>query len=821
MRPLLFIATFMLFCSGIFGQSYISGKVVSAETGEAIAFATVKTSPDSETLTNIQGDFELMAGPKSRNFTISYIGYEPKKVSIDPSIVFYRISLNALRAPTAEITQAEIGTANHLITRAIENKNFNDPELALNAYTYKSYTKLLIDKQRNLQGNVLDPTHVATNLPASPFRSFLSEIASHHSYKNPEYKKEVVTGFSTAGFEEPVYEVLRLNIDPPSVYGDDYPYYGTSYSGPLGKNALNNYTYKILDTVNTAGRPGYVIYFKPRKEGRIPGWEGLFYLDTISLAVQKAKLQLTRAINMEIDYSFDYREKENIWFPSQQRVILKPGTGGDDIAIFGGSISLGTVQRKVSILNFVLNTGEIEDNLALTSTSTFYDVVVNEPVEFERYTAAVKVLGDAHEKEESFWQKQRKEPLTPEDELTAYKVQAEIQSKDILRKVEVLDAILTGFYPVGFWNFDLSNFIKYNNYEGLRLGAGGETNTNFSENFRIAGYLVYGLKDQAFKYGFGGGALLHGRTGTWLNLNYRQDIAEVASHTYIKAINEFSIFEPRVVNISYYYAFKTLESSLEHRLTPRLDAEFLFSRSDISQIREYAFLSKGERYRNYTITEAKFGFLWRPFSKFISTPNNHYIYDKSYPVVTGQITKSFDGTLGGNFDFTKLGLRAEYKHNRQNLSVTQITVEGNYGVGELPLTHAFHAFPNNPNRPEILDRFSVAGNLSFETMYFDEFFSDRQASVHLRHQLPPLNISNFINPEVVLISRHVIGDFNNKEAHQNIEFNTLEHVYSEAGLELNKILFGLGLSTAYRYGAYHLPTFKENFSFKFTFHLNI
>ncbi|HSP83050.1 MAG TPA: hypothetical protein VLN72_04910, partial [Gillisia sp.] len=242
---------------------------------------------------------------------------------------------------------------------------------------------------------------------------------------------------------------------------------------------------------------------------------------------------------------------------------------------------------------------------------------------------------------------------------------------------------------------------------------------------------------------------------------------------------------------------------------------------DISQLREYQFLNDGKIYRDYIITEAKLGFLWRPFSKFISTPQFHSIYENKYPVITGQITQGLAGVLNGDFNFTKLGLKAEYEINRQDRSVTQVTLVGNYAVGDLPLTHAFHAFPNNPEKPEILERFSVAGKISFETMYFNEFFSDRQAAVHIRHQLRPFRITDNINPEFALISRHVIGNFNNVEAHQNIEFNTLEHGFSEVGLELNQIFLGIGLSTAYRYGAYHLPTFKENFSFKFTFNLKI
>jgi len=175
----------------------------------------------------------------------------------------------------------------------------------------------------------------------------------------------------------------------------------------------------------------------------------------------------------------------------------------------------------------------------------------------------------------------------------------------------------------------------------------------------------------------------------------------------------------------------------------------------------------------------------------------------------------------GNFNFTKLGLKTEYEIIREDRSVTQITMEGNYGFGELPLTHAFHAFPNNPNKPEILNRFSVAGKISFETMYFDEFFSDRQASIHIRHQLRPFRITDNVNPEFAIISRHVMGDFKNIDAHRNIEFKTLEHGYNELGMELNQIFLGLGISTAYRYGAYHLPTFKENISLKFTLNLKI
>ena len=163
----------------------------------------------------------------------------------------------------------------------------------------------------------------------------------------------------------------------------------------------------------------------------------------------------------------------------------------------------------------------------------------------------------------------------------------------------------------------------------------------------------------------------------------------------------------------------------------------------------------------------------------------------------------------------------DYKILRLDQSISEIILEGNYINGNFPITHAFNAYPNNPNKEEIISRVSIAGKMAFETMYFTEFYSDRQISLHLRHQLRPINITDKIQPELVFVSSHALGDFKDQSVHKNIQFNTLNKGYSESGIEINQIFAGFGLSFAYRYGAYHLPTFKENFSFKATFILKI
>jgi len=150
-----------------------------------------------------------------------------------------------------------------------------------------------------------------------------------------------------------------------------------------------------------------------------------------------------------------------------------------------------------------------------------------------------------------------------------------------------------------------------------------------------------------------------------------------------------------------------------------------------------------------------------------------------------------------------------------------LTLSAGIANGDAPLTHLYHAYPNNIRKETILQRFSVAGINSFETMYFNEFFSDRYTTLVFKHYMEPFHVSKRFNPQMVLISRFAIGNMNNINRHQNIDFQMLKHGYTETGFEINKLLFGFGLSATYRYGAYHLSREEDNIALKFTFNITL
>ncbi|MDT0675150.1 DUF5686 family protein [Autumnicola musiva] len=809
-------------CS-INAQTSISGRIVNAENGEPLPYASINFGNNSQLLTNIDGSFQLEYDQKEIQLNISYVGFRSKTVEISNAVQYVMIKLQpAVEQLQSVVLSSEENPANAIIRRAIANKDQNDPQRALRHFSYKTYTKFLIDNLSKDMRLRADTSNLEMETIINAGRAFLSEKVSRNSYNSRKGLKETVLGLENAGFEEPVYEVLSLKSNPLSLYKNDYKLFETEYAGPLADNSFKNYYYTILDTT-TVERPAYVIYFEPRRQEAVAGLEGLLYLDTLSYAIQQAKAQLLGAIKLEVNHYYNYHPEHDLWFPKKQVTTIRPGSGGKDISVFGGLISVGTLQRKDNILNNIFGGAPGDNNAYLSSTSTNYDIDLKGFSPIKTGAAHIEVLPGVEEQPETFWRENRQEIFTQRDRNTAALVDSVINARNIERKLEVKKAVGNGYYPLSFWDLSLNNLLKYNRYEGIKIGAGGKTNSRFSNSFNLNGYIAYGFKDHTFKYSLGSEIFLNKSTGTSLELTYTSEIKEFGAFSYQKKVNDFSILQPRYSNITNFYDYENLHASLEHRFTSSLETEITVSRSDISMNDsfDYRYLHEGRVYSEYQLAEAGLSFLWQPFSKFLHTPEDYVVIEHGFPRFTAQFSHAFKDIAEGDFTFSRLGLRVDYQIRRLDQSRTEFILEGNYAFGELPLTHTFHASPNNTNEYEILNRFAVAGKTSFETMYFNEFYSDRQAMLNIRHQLRPFYFTRSIQPNLVIVSRFAIGDFENKDKHTDSDFKVMEHGFSEVGLELNNIFAGFGLTTAYRYGAYHLPDFEDNISLKFSFQLQL
>lgn len=403
------------------------------------------------------------------------------------------------------------------------------------------------------------------------------------------------------------------------------------------------------------------------------------------------------------------------------------------------------------------------------------------------------------------------------------KEQDSIKSQnDSIRRSQFLKKLGNGYITLGqAFEVDIKYLFKYNQHEAIRTGFGGVTNDEFSKRYHLDGYGAYGFGDQKFKYSLGGGFRLAPKSNTWIDLSYTDDIEETGSSTFLTDKRFFTFFQPRLLNIELFHRHVTKSISISHKLSPKLLSEVKLAVSNINPTYDYTLQVGNKSYQDFDLTFSTFSFQWSPFSIYEFKDDVLKELKNGYPKFTLQYTQNFRNVFASEFDFSKVEFRSVYVLEHKNKSKTGVNLWAGIARGVTPLTHMYHAYPNNINKGSVMKRFSVAGINSFETMFFNEFFSDKLSTLQIKHYFKPFEISPRYQPQLVLISRFALGNMSNIERHQGFEFDTLDKGYSEIGLELNKILFPFGLSFAYRYGAYHLPNFEDNLAFKFTFNLTL
>ena len=381
--------------------------------------------------------------------------------------------------------------------------------------------------------------------------------------------------------------------------------------------------------------------------------------------------------------------------------------------------------------------------------------------------------------------------------------------------------IINGYLPIGKFDLDLRKLFRYNNYEGFRLGIGGTTNEQFSKKFRIEGYSAYGTKDGDFKYNLGMAIRVGKFSNSWIGVSYTDDIREIASTVFTIDKKPFKIYDPRPINISTFYNYVSWKTFIETKIIPKTESFWELSRTAIEPKFNYIYNLNEKSYTSYIMTTAMVSLRWNPFSDYMQTPTGRIEVEKRFPKFTFQYTQSLPKVLQNDFEFSKLDFKTEYEKKYLNGQKTSLLFEAGYALGDVPLTHLYNTSPNNITKETILQRVTFAGKNSFETMFFNEFFSSEYAYFQFKHGFSRVTLFKKIKPSLVLVSRMAWGNLQKPEQHIGLDYKTLNKGYFESGIELNQIYNGMGLGGFYRYGPNQLSKFQDNIAVKISFVLNL
>ncbi len=821
-----------------YAQHHITGVLIDAKTKETLPFANIVTNNNEGTITNVDGEFIIDSDLKITELRISYIGYEAKKVTITDATSFIKIELT----PTIEsldevvITNAE-NPALRIIRNAIKNKQKNNVETALNSFKFKAYNKLLVTANPDsINGRIdtiyklvkgvkkiiqIDSSYFKYKQEMSSQHIYLSEKISEHKFTKGKKKKEVILASRMAGFKQPIYEVLAINIQDFSFYNEVYTIAGTKYVNPIAKNALKTYTYQILDTVQNSIGKSYMIHFKTKKEEKTVGLEGVLYIDTKTYAITSAIAELRGFLNVKATQNFEYFSLSNIWFPSQTHIVIKQGEGQADMTLFGGiTFSKGEQKEDSTIIR--PKRDRTDDPWYFSSKTKYFDIETNIPVEIKKAANTIQIVDEAYNRDETYWNKYRTDSITKRGKKTYIVIDSIIKKEGVEDKIKFARAIMKGQLATKYINLNLGKIFSLNNYEGLRLGFGGTTNTDFSKKYRIESYIAYGTKDNDFKYHIGGAVRLNKASNTWIGASYTNDIKEAASTDFIADKNTFFIFNPRNLNISHFYNYKTANMLLEHDIQPNLEAKLKLSAGKYTPKFNYQYISIDNLLRDYNLTTATLGLQYNPKSEYMNSPIGKTRIKNAYPQYTVQVTKSFDNILDSDFNFTQVNFKIYHQIKRFKAATTSFLLQGGVVFGDAPISHLYNATPNYTFKNPWLKRVTFAGHNGFETMRYNEFISDKYAMLQVKHKFNKrLKISKKLRPQISLITRGALGTIKNPLYHTGINFKNMEKGYFESGFEMNQLYKGFGLSSFYRFGAYQNIEWSNNLAVKLTYRLNL
>ncbi|CAM2840853.1 DUF5686 family protein [Flavobacterium frigoris] len=827
-----FCLLFFFFTFSVQAQFQLNGIVKESITNKPLAFATITSAAGFTTISDVDGKFSIFSKNSIPSFDVSYIGHFRITVAVLKEKNYYAVFLTPKRDDLKEVFISNTNPALAIIKKVIENKNKNNPQSRLKTFEFKSYNKLIVSANPDSLKGTIDSVFIENSISktfskidssAYKFKEivrkqhlFQTEKVSQYQFGNQKLK-ETILGTKMAGFKQPVYEILGFNLQSFSVYDSRYELFETNYNSPIARDALNDYNYKLLDTIAIDGRTSYMIYFKNKKKSKASGLEGVLYIDQTNFAISKAIMRIKGVLDISGIHEFQYIPQENIWFPIRKTFKIIKGKNDDDIKILGGTIQFdGDVEK-----DFQTRKKTPSDFTYLLSKTDNFDIQYNIPLKIKQSYISVEIKEDAINKPEPFWDSYRKDSLDIRSQKTYLALDSIAIKRRITSRIRFGRKVINGFLPLGFFDMDLRKIISYNNYEGFRLGFGGITNDQFLKNFRIEGYSAYGTKDGNFKYNVGLSARVGQFSDSWIGLSYTDDVREIANTLYTIEKSPFKLYDPRPINISTFYNYVSWKASFKTQIIPKTESLWTLNRSEIEPKFNYVYNLNNKLYTNYIMTTAMVSLQWSPFSNYMQTPTGRVEVEKRFPKFTFQFTQSLPKVLDNDFEFSKIDFKTEYEKKYLNGQKTNLLFEAGYATGDIPLTHLYNTSPNNITKETIIQRITFAGKNSFETMYFNEFFSNEFVYFQFKHGFNRVTIFKKVKPSLVLVSRMGWGNLQKPEQHAGLNYKTLNEGYFESGIELNQIFKGLGLTAFYRYGPNQLLRFEDNIAIKLSYVLNL
>ncbi|MDN3677424.1 DUF5686 family protein [Flavobacterium paronense] len=777
-----------------YGQDLIHGVVIDSETKERLAFANILINKNIQIITDINGAFSFKSFSDTIPISCSYVGYQKKEILIEgKNYAKILIELTPLQNTLDEIViLTKENPANAIIRKVIANKEKNNPE-NLHSFQYTSYNKIICDYKSNSIDKT-DSINIRKQIKGIHF--FMMESVTQKKFVKPNNNEEVVLATKVSGFQNPSFASIATDFQPFSFYNDNIKLFDINYLNPISKGSLTKYKFHIEDTIEEEKDTIYIISYKPKKDKNFEGLKGLLYINTNKYAVQNviASPFEKGKIDIKIQQRYTFINNE-YWFPEQ--------------------------------LNFALVFNELPNKktpITLDGKSYINIISINAPLDKKKFSLEeVRLDENATNRDSIFWKKYRNEKLNT-TELKTYRVIDSIGKKNNLDSyLSVIEKITQNRLPINAVDIDLSKTFIYNKYENLRIGSGLFTNDKISKKISFGGFLGYGIKDEALKYGGEIRYKISQKNEFNIGVKYQNNLIETGSYG-------LDSFEENLLSyrkfIGYQYdQIKQNTFSIHLRSLRYFVWDIMLHQTSTNPKYKYEFAHNIQSFTNYKNTTLNVNLRFAYKEKYVASFHQKVSYGTKYPVLLLSFSKGLKNIINGDFNYTKIEAAIEQSIFTRNLGTTKYTLETGYINSSLPYGLLFTGEGSyDTDTPFIMKN-------TFQTMKPYEFLSDKYVTLFLSHNFGGLLFkSSKFQPSISLHNNIGWGNLSDSDFHKFIAFKTKDKIYFETGIQFDNLVkmnylnvanIGFGFGTFYRYGAYTNPEFKDNVAFKFTLNVTI
>ncbi len=819
MKNIFFIIIWLTFNHLQAQNQSISGQIFDAKTHKPLAFANVYTDKNTGTTADFDGKFKMLIPENIQNINISYIGYASQKIKLNSNKKYYKIYL---KPSTEQLNEVVLSTkvenpALKIIRNVVKHKKNNDYSKKLKKFGFTKYYKFLVTVNRKALNCALDSVRNPKKDNAfvrvdSTMFDFCKETKNNDLYlienitkvngNNGKIYNKVIAS-KMAGFKNPIYEFLQLQMSNQNVYNDYYKFLMKSYLSPLSKISAKQYKYKIIDTSKIQGRKVYKISYKNTKKPLIIGD---LYIDTKTYAIAKMTLNSYKQIELKTEYDFKYYPQADVWFPVNANTIIKKAEQKDDVNI-GNAVSIGFYIKDSLSHSNKQTPGDV---MYAEITTKISEILFNKNNDFKsRYN--IDIAPNATHQKEEVWRKYRKISAR---ELNTYKYMDSVfKAEKIEEKMMPYRKLFTGYYPFHFFDFNVLHLLDYNQYEGFRLQIGGKTNEKLSNKFYINSYVAYGFRDKALKYGGGFHYKLHHATQTYLDFSYTKDLDKSSSfmdfHTDTQQFTSIShLADANFVNHKKFdFGFRTL-------LTPKFSININVYQS-INDTKFDAPYHRGRiEFKNYDVIGLKTKLIWEPRSKYMLTDFGRRRIENAYPKFLLGFETNFPSFQTDKSKFMKFETQSIFRKTYINKDFTDLAVNLGMSLYNPNINQLYQPDFNSVGDPIYRKNFNISGLYKFESVKDFEFLNNFLITAHLSHRINHIKLGKKHHFDMRFTTAVAYGLAFDSNKYTGV--TDLRKGLYESGIEFYKLLKNMGVGVYYRYGAYASPESIKNLSVRLT-----